>query len=38
MIEVDESKLMRCPVCDAVNIDKGKKNELPTLRFGYLPS
>ena len=26
MIEVDESKLMRCPVCDAVNIDKGKKN------------
>ena len=26
MIEVDESKLIRCPVCDAVNIDKGKKN------------
>jgi len=26
MIEVDEDKLLRCPVCDAVNIDKGKKN------------
>jgi len=26
MIEVDESKLMHCPICDAVNIDKGKKN------------
>ena len=26
MIEVDEDKLIRCPVCDAVNIDKGKKN------------
>ena len=26
MIEVDEKKLIRCPVCDAVNIDKGKKN------------
>ncbi len=26
MIEVDESKLIPCPVCDAVNIDKGKKN------------
>ncbi len=26
MIEVDESKLIRCPICDAVNIDKGKKN------------
>ncbi len=26
MIEIDEDKLIRCPVCDAVNIDKGKKN------------
>ena len=26
MIEVDENKLIRCPVCDAVNMDKGKKN------------
>ena len=26
MIEIDENKLIRCPVCDAVNIDKGKKN------------
>lgn len=26
MIEIDEEKLIRCPVCDAVNIDKGKKN------------
>ena len=26
MIEVDEKKLIRCPICDAVNIDKGKKN------------
>lgn len=26
MIEVDENKLIPCPVCDAVNIDKGKKN------------
>ena len=26
MIEVDEDKLIRCPVCGAVNIDKGKKN------------
>jgi len=26
VIEVDEDKLIRCPVCDAVNIDKGKKN------------
>jgi paraquat-inducible protein A len=26
MIEVDEEKLIRCPVCDAVNIDKGKEN------------
>ena len=26
MIEVDEDKLIRCPICDAVNIDKGKEN------------
>jgi len=26
MIEIDEKLLIRCPVCDAVNIDKGKKN------------
>ncbi len=26
MIEVDENKLIRCPICDAVNIDKGKEN------------
>jgi paraquat-inducible protein A len=26
MIEVDEDKLIRCPVCNAVNIDKGKEN------------
>jgi len=26
MIEIDENKLIPCPVCDAVNIDKGKKN------------
>ncbi len=26
MIEIDEDKLIRCPVCGAVNIDKGKKN------------
>ena len=26
MIEIDEEKLIRCPVCDAVNIDKGKNN------------
>ncbi len=26
MIEVAENKLIRCPVCDAVNIDKGKEN------------
>lgn len=26
MIEVDENKLIPCPVCSAVNIDKGKKN------------
>jgi paraquat-inducible protein A len=26
MIEVDENKLIPCPVCSAVNIDKGKQN------------
>jgi paraquat-inducible protein A len=26
VIEIDEDKLMACPVCDAVNIDKGKEN------------
>ena len=26
MIEIDENKLVPCPVCAAVNIDKGKKN------------
>ena len=26
MIEIDEDKLIRCPICDAVNIDKGKEN------------
>jgi len=26
MIEIDESKLIPCPICTAVNIDKGKKN------------
>ena len=26
VIEIDEDKLIRCPVCDAVNIDKGKEN------------
>ena len=26
MIEVDEKKLIPCPVCSAVNIDKGKTN------------
>ena len=26
MIEVDENKLIPCPVCSAVNIDKGKEN------------
>ncbi len=26
MIEIDESQLIRCPICAAVNIDKGKKN------------
>lgn len=27
MIEVNEDELIRCPVCEAVNIDKGKENE-----------
>jgi paraquat-inducible protein A len=26
MIEVDENKLIPCPICSAVNIDKGKEN------------
>jgi len=26
VIEVDKDKLIRCPICDAVNIDKGKEN------------
>ncbi len=26
MIEIDEKKLIRCPVCEAVNMDKGKEN------------
>ncbi len=26
MIEIDEDKLIRCPICGAVNIDKGRKN------------
>ena len=26
MIEVDEKELIRCPVCEAVNIKKGKEN------------
>jgi len=26
MIEIDEKKLIPCPICSAVNIDKGKKN------------
>jgi len=26
LIEVDESRLISCPVCDAVNIDKGNQN------------
>lgn len=25
-MEIDENKLLRCPVCEAVNIDKGKHN------------
>jgi len=27
MIEVKEDELIRCPICEAVNIDKGKENE-----------
>ncbi|SFV71283.1 Paraquat-inducible protein A [hydrothermal vent metagenome] len=27
MIEVNEEDLMRCPICTAVNIDKGNKNK-----------
>ena len=27
MIEVNEENLIRCPICEAVNLDKGKKNE-----------
>ncbi|HIP27602.1 MAG TPA: paraquat-inducible membrane protein A [Sulfurovum sp.] len=26
MIEVNEDELIRCPICEAVNIDKGKEN------------
>ncbi len=26
MIEIEEGKLIRCPVCEAVNIDKGEEN------------
>ena len=26
MIEIDEDKLIRCPVCEAVNIEKGEEN------------
>ena len=26
MIEIDEDTLIRCPICGAVNIDKGKEN------------
>jgi len=26
MIDIDEDKLIPCPICSAVNIDKGKKN------------
>ncbi len=26
MIEIDEKNLIPCPVCDAVNVDRGKKN------------
>ncbi len=26
MIEIDEDKLIRCPICGAVNIDKGREN------------
>jgi len=27
MIEVKEEELLRCPVCEAVNLDKGKENK-----------
>ncbi len=27
MIEIPEDKLIRCPICEAVNIDKGKENK-----------
>lgn len=27
MIEVNEDDLIRCPICEAVNIDKGKEND-----------
>ena len=26
MIEVDEENLIRCPICEAINLNKGKKN------------
>ena len=26
MVEIDEKDLIRCPVCEAVNIDKGREN------------
>ncbi|EIF51492.1 paraquat-inducible protein A [Sulfurovum sp. AR] len=26
MIEIDEDKLIRCPICGAVNVDKGREN------------
>ncbi|UPT76786.1 paraquat-inducible protein A [Sulfurovum sp. XGS-02] len=26
MIEIDKDKLIRCPICGAVNLDKGRKN------------
>ena len=32
MLEIDEKDLIRCPVCEAVNIDKGKENRCR--RFG----
>jgi len=38
MIEVDEKDLIRCPVCEAVNIDKGKENRCRrcgSLIYGY---
>lgn len=34
MIEVDEEKLIRCPVCEAVNIDKGNQNTCRRCRSG----